>query len=207
MRICRGALPFCALWNLSACSCWQRYHHNAYSLSKSRKKPHHQNKQTSLGDPDVLDFSEVSGLSFQMLVYSSWVSAQDYSSRELSAQVRAACLLIISPGTAENSDVPPAWKDSVCGSSCLASPWWVRSQPRVLWRRGGRACACPEQVANKELCVFVSALILNVVCKKPKVIKLVTPCRIRVCSFVLIPLGPLIDHKIWLSYFRLLCLH
>lgn len=177
-------------------------------FQKVEKKTRHQNKQTSLGDPDVLDFSEVSGLSFQVLVYSSWVSAQDYSSRELSAQVRAACLLIISPGTAENSDVPPAWKDSVCGSSCLAPSWWVRSQPRgALEERWQGLCLSWAGCKQRAVCVYVSVLILNVVCKKPKVIKLVTPCRIRVCSFVPIPLGPLIDHKIWLSYFRLLCLH
>ncbi|KAL2304835.1 hypothetical protein Nmel_006790, partial [Mimus melanotis] len=56
---------------------------------------------------------------------------------------RAACLLIINPGTAENSDVPPAWKNSLCGSSCFSLfPVGEKSATRswFLWRRGGRAC-------------------------------------------------------------------
>lgn len=70
----------------------------------------------------------------------------------------AACLLIINPVTAENSDARPAWKDSLYGSSSFSfflvgeksarRPWWLR-------RRGGRACVGSsrgsEQVVDEEV--------------------------------------------------------
>ena len=74
----------------------------------------------------------------------------------------AACLLIINPVTAENSDVRPAWKDSLYGSSSF-SLFLVgdrKSQPGGPGCSGGGEVAglvfvgssCgSEQVADKEI--------------------------------------------------------
>lgn len=110
-------------------------------FSKSRRKPH-QNKNPLHG-PDPPGLSELSGLFKHK---STCPELQHMVTETLVLTV--ACLLIINPVTAENSDARLAWKDSLYGFSSFSLfllGGKSARRPWVLRRRGSRACVYGKQ--------------------------------------------------------------